>query len=103
MFKVRLANLLNNPRIQWVINIDDHQTMISRDVRLNARYHNIVGVIQRAARIESAVRIFLCVENTFQIVVQRIAIKQRRRIYDYQPFMLVYDIEISIKRMNRLL
>ena len=59
--------------------------------------------LQRTLRIERAVGKLRRIERAFQIVIQRIAIEQRRSVNQNQALMLIGDVQVGIHRVNRLL
>src|SRR5205823_5605675 len=77
--------------------------MIGRDIGVRAGDYDVVGVAERAAWIEGAIRVFVWIEDSLQIVIQRITVEQSRRIDQNQSFVFINDVEIGVQRVNWLL
>ena len=77
--------------------------MIGRDIGVRASDRYVVGVAERAAWIEGAIRVLAWIKDSLQIVIQRITVEQSRTIHQNQSFVLINDVEIGIQRVNWLL
>jgi len=53
MFQGRIINFLNDLRVEWIVDVHDHQPMIGRDECMRAGDNDIVGIVQRSAGIKA--------------------------------------------------
>src|SRR5207237_8564754 len=97
------ADAPNNLWIEGIVKANDHQLTISRNVSVSSRDGNIVRSRQDSFGIECAVWVLRRIKLPLQIIIQRIAVQQRRCVYDNQSFELIDHVEISVQWMNRLL
>ena len=97
------ADAADNFWIEWIVKADDHQLTISRNVSVSSRDANVVRSRQGPFGIECAVCILRRIKLPLQVIIQRIAVEQRRCVHHNQSFVFIDDVQIGIERMNRLL
>ncbi len=56
--------------------------MVGGDVSVGAGNDDVIGIAERAAGIEGALRVPRWIKHALQIIIQRIAVEQGRRVHE---------------------
>ena len=95
MFQKRLADRGCHHRVFWIIERDNHEACVARDISKSAHdcdcprtFENVVGVEGQLAT---------------QEIVERVAVQERTGRNQDQPLIAVGDVEIAVHRVNVLL